>query len=56
MRLDVKDVHCHMNTVKRQIEIVNFFAQREDAGFNVMDELKNLLFLQGIHIFGKYKL
>ncbi|RZC39217.1 zinc finger FYVE domain-containing protein 26, partial [Asbolus verrucosus] len=42
MKIDTKDVNKHINTVKRQIEIVNFLAQCESSGVNTRGLLKNL--------------
>lgn len=47
MKIKTKDVYRHINTVKRQIEVVTFLAKCESAGVNTRLLLKQLLQFKG---------
>ncbi|XP_044264148.1 zinc finger FYVE domain-containing protein 26 [Tribolium madens] len=37
MKIETKDVNRHINTVKRQVEVMKFLAEREASGVNTRD-------------------
>ena len=47
MKIDTKDINKHIDTVSRQVEIVNFLSRCESSGVNTRQLLTDLISFKG---------